>query len=87
MTITFKYGCDNDREHDQVDIQHGTHDTPSVTCQVCGGHMHKVPQNFSFYNKPLDTLLDRYDQKWRERKAKNHANKIRARRSKQTPQG
>lgn len=41
------------------EVKHSIHEDPLIQCNVCGSVMHRVPQPFTFYMNPFETMTDR----------------------------
>ena len=69
----YVYGCDEDKEHERVEVVHGVGEQPVMLCPVCGGEMHRVPQAFRWGRASWDVLAEHMDKKyraWREKRRK-----------------
>ena len=54
--MRYVYGCKKGHEKE---VEHRMQEIPEIICDECGGVMHKIPQPFSFYMNPFETLTDR----------------------------
>ena len=59
--MRYVYGCKNDHEKE---VEHRMHEQPEIICDECGDVMRKIPQPFSFYMNPFETLTDRMTEEY-----------------------
>lgn len=66
--MRYVYGCDCGNREDVVHPMVAPHTV--VACSQCGSWMHRVPQAFTWYHNPVDTLLDKLDEGYRNYRTK-----------------
>lgn len=63
----YVYRCKNDH---RIEVIHSIHEDPDICCGVCGCEMSRVPQAFTWYRDPSNTLLDKMDDGYRKYRKK-----------------
>jgi hypothetical protein len=66
----YVYACTHLEHTERRNVIKAMHEEPAVLCSVCELPMERVPQAFSFYQAPIDTLYETYDKKFRDYRAK-----------------
>ena len=64
----YVYACPKSSKHPHKEITHSMKEDPVIQCDACGARMHRVPQPFRFYTRPLDVLIEWSDENWRRMK-------------------
>jgi putative FmdB family regulatory protein len=72
----YVYGCPECGR--RVEVVHAWGDNPMVTCAFCKVELHRIPQLFTHYNNPAQTLVNMLDDKyrvWRSKKERQRRRK------------
>ena len=59
----YVYAC-KEKEHPTIEITHGYHDDPVITCDACDEVMHRRPQSFRFTFGSANVLHEWADENW-----------------------
>jgi hypothetical protein len=64
--MKYVYGCTADKDHPRAEVVHGMNETVQVFCSVCRAPMRRVPQPFVWGHRPIETLNDQLEERYRK---------------------